>query len=104
MSTVETVSKPESIPAATAPGPNGQAQEPEKIMQTTIRNPVTVSGVGLHTGEKVNLTFLPAEENHGYKFKRIDVDGKPVIEADVDNVVDTNRGTTIGKNGVKVST
>jgi len=104
MSTVETVIKPENMQAAAAPAPNGQGHQTEKVLQTTIRNPVTVSGVGLHTGEKVNLTFLPAAENHGYQFKRIDVEGKPVIEADVDNVTDTNRGTTIGKNGVKVST
>src|SRR6185369_10176434 len=74
------------------------------IKQTTLKTPVTISGVGLHTGLNVNLTFKPAPENHGYKFQRIDVDGSPVIEADVDNVIDTERGTTIGKNGVKVST
>ncbi len=74
------------------------------IKQTTLKTPVTVSGVGLHTGENVNLTFKPALENHGYKFQRIDSPGQPVIEADVDNVIDTDRGTTIGKHGVKVST
>jgi UDP-3-O-[3-hydroxymyristoyl] N-acetylglucosamine deacetylase/3-hydroxyacyl-[acyl-carrier-protein] dehydratase len=77
---------------------------PEMIRQTTIKNPVTVSGVGLHTGVTANLTFKPAPENHGYQFKRIDMEGQPVIEADVDHVVDTNRGTTIGRNGAKVST
>ncbi len=74
------------------------------IKQTTIRNPITVSGVGLHTGKFVNLTFRPAEENHGYKFKRTDLDSQPVIDADVDNVVDTSRGTTLSQNGAKVST
>ncbi|MCX6292571.1 MAG: bifunctional UDP-3-O-[3-hydroxymyristoyl] N-acetylglucosamine deacetylase/3-hydroxyacyl-ACP dehydratase [Bacteroidetes bacterium] len=74
------------------------------IKQTTIKTPVTISGVGLHTGENVTLTFKPAPENHGYVFQRVDVDGKPLIEADVDNVTDTDRGTTIGKHGVKVST
>jgi UDP-3-O-[3-hydroxymyristoyl] N-acetylglucosamine deacetylase/3-hydroxyacyl-[acyl-carrier-protein] dehydratase len=74
------------------------------IKQTTIKGPVTVSGVGLHTGAKVNLTFKPAPENHGYKFQRIDLDGKPVIDADVDNVVDTSRGTTLSQNGAKIST
>lgn len=74
------------------------------IMQTTIKNPITISGVGLHTGVHVNLTFRPAPENHGFKFQRIDLADKTIIEADVDNVTDTNRGTTIEKNGAKVST
>lgn len=74
------------------------------VKQTTIKTPVTISGVGLHTGKSVNLTFKPAPEDHGYKFQRIDHPDKPIIEADVDNVVDTERGTTIGKKGVKVST
>lgn len=75
-----------------------------KEKQRTLKKAVTISGVGLHTGEKVNLTLLPAKENHGYKFQRTDVEGQPVIEADVDLVIDTSRGTTLGKNGVKVST
>ncbi len=74
------------------------------IKQTTLKSPVSISGVGLHTGENVNLTFKPAPENHGYKFQRIDAPGQPIIEADVDNVIGTDRGTTIGKHGVKVST
>ncbi len=72
--------------------------------QTTIQEPVTISGIGLHTGEKVTITFRPAVENYGYKFQRIDLPDKPVVEADIENVVDTARGTTIGKNGVKIST
>jgi UDP-3-O-[3-hydroxymyristoyl] N-acetylglucosamine deacetylase/3-hydroxyacyl-[acyl-carrier-protein] dehydratase len=72
--------------------------------QTTIKTEVSVSGVGLHTGQNVTLTFRPAPENHGYVFKRVDLDGKPIVEADVDNVTDTDRGTTIAKNGAKVST
>lgn len=72
--------------------------------QTTIKKPVSVSGVGLHTGAKVNLTFLPAPENHWYKFQRTDIDGQPLIDADVDNVVDTSRGTTLQQNGAKIST
>ncbi|MFM8950560.1 MAG: UDP-3-O-acyl-N-acetylglucosamine deacetylase, partial [Bacteroidota bacterium] len=48
------------------------------IRQTTIKTAVTVSGVGLHTGAKVNLTFKPAAENHGYKFCRTDIAGQPV--------------------------
>src|SRR5688572_19214376 len=72
--------------------------------QTTLKAPVTLSAVGLHTGESVTLTFHPAPENHGYKFRRIDVSGSPEIEADCDLVTDTSRGTTLEKKGVKVST
>ncbi|HNW98192.1 MAG TPA: bifunctional UDP-3-O-[3-hydroxymyristoyl] N-acetylglucosamine deacetylase/3-hydroxyacyl-ACP dehydratase [Bacteroidales bacterium] len=72
--------------------------------QKTIKNPITVSGVGLHSGEEVNITFLPAPVNHGYKFRRIDLEGKPIIDADTFNVVDTSRGTTIEQNGVRVQT
>lgn len=58
----------------------------------------------MHTGKKTNLTFKPAPENYGFKFQRIDLPGKPVIDADVDNVVDTARGTTLEQNGGRVST
>ncbi|MDB5119210.1 MAG: bifunctional UDP-3-O-[3-hydroxymyristoyl] N-acetylglucosamine deacetylase/3-hydroxyacyl-ACP [Sphingobacteriales bacterium] len=74
------------------------------VKQRTIKSEVTVSGVGLHTGQPVNMTFKPAPENHGYKFRRIDVPGQPIIDADVDNVTDTSRGTTISQNGASVST
>lgn len=73
-------------------------------MQTTLREAVSVSGVGLHTGERANITFKPAPANSGYKFQRIDLDGQPIIEADADLVVDTSRGTTLGKNGATVNT
>lgn len=72
--------------------------------QTTIKNPVTVSGVGLHTGAKVNLTFKPAPADHWYKFMRTDIEGSPLIEADADNVVDTSRGTTLQQNGARINT
>ncbi|MCC7297145.1 MAG: bifunctional UDP-3-O-[3-hydroxymyristoyl] N-acetylglucosamine deacetylase/3-hydroxyacyl-ACP dehydratase [Bacteroidia bacterium] len=72
--------------------------------QTTLKSPVTLSGVGLHTGASVTLTFHPAPENHGYKFRRVDMDGQPIIEADCDLVTDTSRGTTLEKKGAKVST
>lgn len=74
------------------------------VKQNTIKAPVSVSGVGLHTGKPVTLTFKPAPENHGYKFQRIDLPGSPIIDADVDNVTDTSRGTTIEQNGAIVST
>lgn len=72
--------------------------------QTTLKAPVTLKGVGLHTGAAVTLTFHPAPENHGYKFRRIDLPGEPIIEADCDLVTDTSRGTTLEKNGASVST
>lgn len=72
--------------------------------QRTVRIPVELKGVGLHTGEKVMLNILPAPENHGYKFQRIDLEGHPIVTADVDLVVDTKRGTTLEQNGVRVHT
>ncbi|MCW3085343.1 MAG: bifunctional UDP-3-O-[3-hydroxymyristoyl] N-acetylglucosamine deacetylase/3-hydroxyacyl-ACP [Bacteroidetes bacterium] len=74
------------------------------VKQRTLKAPVSISGVGLHTGKQVNLTFMPAPENHGYKFQRVDMPGNPIIDADVDNVVDTSRGTTLEQNGAKVHT
>lgn len=58
----------------------------------------------MHTGQSVNMTFKPAPENHGYKFKRIDIEGQPIVEADVDNVTDTSRGTNLSQNGASVNT
>ncbi|GIV35218.1 MAG: 3-hydroxyacyl-[acyl-carrier-protein] dehydratase FabZ [Chitinophagales bacterium] len=72
--------------------------------QKTIKEPITIRGTGLHTGEEASLTFRPAPVNHGYKFKRIDLPGQPVINADVDLVVDVQRGTTLEQNGTRVST
>jgi UDP-3-O-[3-hydroxymyristoyl] N-acetylglucosamine deacetylase/3-hydroxyacyl-[acyl-carrier-protein] dehydratase len=72
--------------------------------QRTIKEPITISGVGLHSGETVNISFLPALENHGYKFRRTDLDGMPIVEADIFNVVDTSRGTSIEQNGVRIQT
>ncbi len=74
------------------------------VKQRTIKSEVKVSGAGLHTGRPVTMTFKPAPENHGYKFKRVDLEGGPVIDADVDNVTDTSRGTTISQNGASVNT
>jgi len=72
--------------------------------QRTIRVPVELKGVGLHTGKKVMLKILPAPENHGYKFQRIDLEDHPIIPGDVDLVVDTKRGTTLEYEGVRVHT
>ncbi len=72
--------------------------------QQTIRKAVTVKGAGLHTGQEGEMTFIPAPVNHGIKFKRVDLEPPQIIEADVDHVVGTARGTTIGKNGAMVFT
>ncbi len=74
------------------------------MKQHTIRKAVTINGVGLHSGKEVNLTFKPAPVNHGYKFQRIDLEDKPVIRADVSHVVSTNRGTTLRKGEIEIST
>ncbi len=72
--------------------------------QRTIAKKATLKGVGLHTGENVTMSFLPAKENHGFAFKRIDLEGEPIIEADANYVVNTQRGTNLEKNGVKIHT
>ena len=73
-----------------------------EVNQKTIKKSVTLKGVGLHTGENVTMKFVPAEVNHGFAFKRIDLEGEPVIEADANYVVNTQRGTNLEKNGVKI--
>lgn len=75
-----------------------------KTNQRTIVKEVTLTGVGLHTGENVTLKFLPATVNHGYAFKRVDLEGQPIIEADANYVVNTQRGTNLEKRGVKIQT
>ncbi|MEH6680121.1 MAG: bifunctional UDP-3-O-[3-hydroxymyristoyl] N-acetylglucosamine deacetylase/3-hydroxyacyl-ACP dehydratase [Sediminicola sp.] len=72
--------------------------------QRTIEKEITLTGVGLHTGENVTLKFLPAPENHGYAFKRVDLEGEPIIEADANFVVNTQRGTNLEKKGVRIQT
>ena len=72
--------------------------------QKTIKNEVSLSGVGLHTGNKVTMTFKPAPENNGYVFKRIDLEGEPIIEASAEYVVNTQRGTNLEKRGVIINT
>ena len=72
--------------------------------QRTIAKEVTLTGVGLHTGENVTMKFVPAQVNHGYAFKRVDLEGEPIIEADANYVVNTQRGTNLEKRGVKIQT
>lgn len=72
--------------------------------QRTLKSTVKLQGIGLHTGQLVNLEICPAPDNHGYKFQRIDLEGQPIIKADVDLVVATDRGTTLEQNGARVYT
>ena len=72
--------------------------------QKTIQNEVSLSGVGLHTGNEVKMTFKPAPENHGFAFRRVDLTGSPTIEAKAEYVVNTQRGTNLEKNGVLIQT
>jgi UDP-3-O-[3-hydroxymyristoyl] N-acetylglucosamine deacetylase / 3-hydroxyacyl-[acyl-carrier-protein] dehydratase len=74
------------------------------IKQCTIREATTVKGVGLHTGQLVTLTLHPAPENHGFRFKRTDLEGQPTVLADVSKVVATNRGTVLKDGEAQVST
>ncbi|MGA7722388.1 MAG: bifunctional UDP-3-O-[3-hydroxymyristoyl] N-acetylglucosamine deacetylase/3-hydroxyacyl-ACP dehydratase [Ignavibacteriaceae bacterium] len=73
-------------------------------LQRTIAQPVSMSGIGLHTGTSCTMTFKPAPENYGIRFVRIDLGGNPEIPATADNVVDVSRGTTLGIGGAKVYT
>jgi UDP-3-O-[3-hydroxymyristoyl] N-acetylglucosamine deacetylase/3-hydroxyacyl-[acyl-carrier-protein] dehydratase len=74
------------------------------LKQNTLQGIVKIIGIGLHTGEKVNLEIHPAAENYGYKFQRIDLPGEPTINADVDLVISTDRGTTLEQNNARVYT
>ncbi|HRE40080.1 MAG TPA: bifunctional UDP-3-O-[3-hydroxymyristoyl] N-acetylglucosamine deacetylase/3-hydroxyacyl-ACP dehydratase [Ignavibacteria bacterium] len=72
--------------------------------QRTISKEVSISGKGLHTGNKSKMTFKPAPEDYGVRFIRIDIKNSPEIPADIDHVTDISRGTTIAKDGVEVHT
>ena len=72
--------------------------------QQSIKRQVSISGIGLHSGQEVTLTFNPAPINHGISFKRIDIEGQPIIEADAKYVTETDRGTTLDKKGAKLQT
>lgn len=74
------------------------------LQQQTINRPASFSGVGLHSGNRVTMTFLPASPNTGIRFRRVDLEGKPEIEARVDNVVENNRSTTLAKGNTRVHT
>ena len=72
--------------------------------QRTLAEAITFEGIGLHTGEHNRMTVQPAPAGHGYKFQRLDLEGTPTIDADVDRVVGTQRGTTLEQHGARVHT
>jgi len=74
------------------------------LNQQTLNRSASFSGIGLHSGNRVNMTVLPAPANSGVRFRRVDLEGKPEIEARVENVSETNRSTTLAKGNVKVHT
>lgn len=74
------------------------------VKQKTIKTAISLTGVGLHTGKEVKITFKPAPINNGFTFVRVDLEGQPVIEADANYVVNTQRGTNLEKLGVKIQT
>jgi len=74
------------------------------LQQQTLNRPASYSGVGLHSGNRVTMNFLPAPPGTGIRFRRVDLEGKPEIEARVENVVETNRSTTLGKGNTRIYT
>ena len=72
--------------------------------QQTIKEAFTLKGKGLHTGQVITAVFNPAEENYGYKIQRTDMEGQPIIDCNADLVGDTQRGTVLVKNDIKIST
>jgi UDP-3-O-[3-hydroxymyristoyl] N-acetylglucosamine deacetylase/3-hydroxyacyl-[acyl-carrier-protein] dehydratase len=74
------------------------------VKQKTIKTEISLTGVGLHTGKEVKMTFKPAPANNGITFVRVDLEGQPIIEADANYVVNTQRGTNLEKLGVKIQT
>jgi len=74
------------------------------LNQQTLNRSASFSGIGLHSGNRVNMTLLPAPANSGVRFRRVDLEGKPEIEARVENVSETNRSTTVAKGNVKIHT
>src|SRR6266446_10873224 len=74
------------------------------LQQQTLQRAASFSGTGLHSGNRVNMTFLPAPANSGIRFRRIDLEGKPEIEARVENVAETDRSTTLAKGNTRLHT
>ena len=74
------------------------------MKQTTLERAISISGIGLHTGQEVTLTFLPAAPDRGFVFKRVDIEGSPEVPASAKWVNKTQRSTVLDCNGVEVQT
>ena len=74
------------------------------LKQNTLKEQFSLSGKGLHTGLNLTVTFMPAPPDHGYKIQRIDMPGQPIMDAIAENVIDTQRGTVLGKGDMRCST
>lgn len=74
------------------------------LKQMSLKGSFSLCGKGLHTGLSLTVTFNPAPENTGYKIQRIDLENMPIIDAIAENVIDTKRGTVLGKDDIRVST
>lgn len=74
------------------------------LKQNTLKEQFSLSGKGLHTGLNLTVTFMPAPPDHGYKIQRIDMPGQPIMDAIAENVIDTQRGTVLGKGEMRCST
>ncbi len=74
------------------------------LKQNTLKESFSLSGKGLHTGLKLTVTFLPTPAGHGYKIQRVDMPGQPIMDAVAENVIDTQRGTVLGKGEMRCST
>ena len=88
----------------TLPSAPAFCSNPPVLNQQTLNRPASFSGTGLHSGNRVNMTILPAPGNSGVRFRRVDLEGKPEIEARVENVGETARSTTLAKGNVKIHT
>ena len=93
---------PKETPANNRAWNNTMLQTPQS--QHTLKGAVTLSGVGLHTGQDVKMTLKPANPGFGIRFQRTDLPGQHIVKADVDFVVDTSRGTTLENGEARVST
>src|SRR5882762_6295174 len=77
---------------------------PVVLPQQTLRDSVSYEGIGLHSGNRVSMAFLPAPSNSGVRFRRVDLEGRPEVEARVENVSDTTRSTTLSKGNIRIHT
>jgi len=86
------------------PTPGRARFNPVVVQQQTLREAVSFAGIGLHSGQRVNLTFQPAPAGAGLRFRRVDLEGRPEIPARLESVAETTRSTTLANGTVKVQT